>query len=183
MGTTTSHVRVHLARRLAGAALAVLAVPAAAAAQDAAPCSEPEYRQFDFWIGHWQVTNPDGDVVGTNTISPIVHGCGLRERWEGTQGGTGESVNAYDWRTRTWHQTWVGGRGMVLRLEGGLSDGSIVLEGELVRSTDDGGTALQRITWTPARDGSVRQHWESSEDDGETWSTVFDGTYRKIAPD
>ncbi len=32
------------------------------------------------------------------------------------------------------------------------------------------------ITWTPNADGSVRQHWETSED-GKTWKTAFDGLY------
>jgi hypothetical protein len=36
----------------------------------------------------------------------------------------------------------------------------------------------QRITWTPGPDG-VRQHWESSADDGATWATAFDGRYRR----
>jgi hypothetical protein len=35
----------------------------------------------------------------------------------------------------------------------------------------------QRITWTP-EDGGVRQHRESSADDGTTWTTAFDGHYR-----
>ena len=36
----------------------------------------------------------------------------------------------------------------------------------------------ERITWTPNADGSVRQHWETSTDDGKTWKTSFDGLYR-----
>jgi hypothetical protein len=27
--------------------------------------------------------------------------------------------------------------------------------------------------------GKVRQHWESSADDGKTWTTAFDGLYAK----
>jgi len=37
----------------------------------------------------------------------------------------------------------------------------------------------QRITWTPNHDGNVRQLWESSDDDGKTWTTAFDGIYHK----
>lgn len=161
----------------AGAVLLLLA-PAVAVAQGAdASCSSPEYRQFDFWLGEWEVSNPDGDVVGTNTITVVSGGCGLHERWEGAGGGVGESLNAYDRRTGSWHQTWVGGRGLVLRLEGGLRDGAMVLEGELIEGES---VILQRITWTPSSDGRVRQLWETSEDGGSSWTTAFDGMYRKI---
>ena len=34
-----------------------------------------------------------------------------------------------------------------------------------------------RGTWTPNPDGSVRQHFEISADDGATWTTWFDGKY------
>ena len=41
------------------------------------------------------------------------------------------------------------------------------------------GTSLNRITWTPNQDGTVRQHWENSRDEGATWQTVFDGLYTR----
>lgn len=155
-----------------------LAAPAIAFAQDTAePCTSAEYRQFDFWLGEWEVSNPDGAVVGTNSITVVSGGCGLHEQWEGAGGGVGESLNAYDRRTGSWHQTWVGGRGLVLRLEGSLRDGEMVLDGELINGDD---VVLQRITWTPASDGSVRQRWDTSDDGGTTWTPAFEGTYRKI---
>lgn len=161
-------------------AVVLLLQPAPAVAQIAdAPCGAAEYHQFDFWLGEWEVTNAGGDVVGTNTITAVSGGCGLREQWEGAGGGVGESLNAYDGRTGSWHQTWVGGRALVLRLEGGLDDGAMVLEGELIEGDD---IILQRITWTPSPDGSVRQRWETSGDGGMSWTTAFDGTYRKIDP-
>ena len=164
--------------RLAAGAVLLLVAPAAVVAQGAdASCEAAEHRQFDFWLGHWEVSNPAGDVVGTNTITVVSDGCGLHERWEGAGGGVGESLNAYDRRTGSWHQTWVGGRGLVLRLEGGVRDGAMVLEGDLVEGEQ---VVLQRITWTSDHDGSVRQLWETSEDAGASWTTTFDGTYRKI---
>ena len=27
------------------------------------PCSRPEFRQFDFWLGDWDVTTPDAGTV------------------------------------------------------------------------------------------------------------------------
>src|SRR3970282_1522072 len=45
------------------ALLFALALPAGLPGQEAAaPCSAPEYRQFDFWLGEWEVTNPSGEI-------------------------------------------------------------------------------------------------------------------------
>jgi hypothetical protein len=38
---------------------------------------------------------------------------------------------------------------------------------------------IDKITWTPNSDGSVRQLWESSTDHGKTWNIAFDGLYKK----
>ena len=40
---------------------------------------------------------------------------------------------------------------------------------------------LERITWTPNTDGSVRQHWQQSSDNGATWETTFNGIYRRVS--
>ena len=59
--------------------------------------------------------------------------------------------------------------GGVLLLDGEVRDGAMVLEGI-------DADARQRITWTQQADG-VRQLWQTSKDDGESWETVFDGRY------
>ena len=48
-----------------------------------------------------------------------------------------------------------------------------------VANAKTGLTQHERITWTPNADGSVRQRWETSTDDGKTWTVAFDGIYRK----
>ncbi|MEQ1516386.1 MAG: hypothetical protein ABL931_07860, partial [Usitatibacteraceae bacterium] len=53
----------------------------ASAAARAKPCLSIENRQFDFWIGDWDVTTPDGKLAGTNLIKPILAGCVLHENW------------------------------------------------------------------------------------------------------
>jgi hypothetical protein len=153
--------------------------PPAASTTPAAPrpCAAPEHRQFDFWIGDWSVTLPTGKAAGRNRITPILGGCALREEWAGASGTQGTSLNAWDAAARRWRQTWVDDSGTVLVLVGGLQGGKMVLQGEL--PGDAGRPTKQRITWTPAADGAVRQQWESSADGGRTWKTEFDGTYRK----
>lgn len=144
---------------------------------DSAPCVAPQYRHFDFWIGHWTVTNPEGKVVGTNVIEPIAGGCGLQETWTATGGGTGRSLNGYSLQDGRWHQTWIGSGGLLMHLTGGLRDGGMVLEGLTIAR--DATRILQRITWTPQPEGRVRQLWEQSSDDGKTWTVGFDGMYAK----
>lgn len=145
-----------------------------------AACAAEEYRQFDFWLGAWEVTTPDGNVAGVNTIDSILGGCVLRERWRGTRGMNGTSLNTYDPHAAAWHQTWVDDRGGFLLLSGGIRDGSMVLSGEM---EDAEGPVLHRITWTPSSAGEVRQLWETSRDGGATWSVAFDGRYRHLEAD
>lgn len=139
-------------------------------------CTAPEYRQFDFWLGDWEVWERDARA-GMNRIEAILDGCALQEQWTGSAGMHGTSLSAYSARDRRWHQTWLDDRGLLLRLEGGLVDGAMVLRGRA--PGPDGQPVDHRITWLPSSDGRVRQNWERRRDAGGTWETVFDGTYRR----
>ncbi|MBV8858050.1 MAG: alpha/beta hydrolase [Acidobacteria bacterium] len=61
------------------------APPAAARAERAQqPCmSAPEHRQFDFWVGEWDVRNARGRPVGTSRIERVEDGCVIMENWAG----------------------------------------------------------------------------------------------------
>ncbi|HEX9942867.1 MAG TPA: DUF1579 family protein [Thermoanaerobaculia bacterium] len=157
------------------------AAPPAPAAPPPAPCSAPEHRQFDFWIGEWEVRDPKGELAGTNRIEKILNGCALQENWTGARGDKGTSFNIYDAPAKRWHQTWVSDNGLLLVLDGAFQDGKMVLSGERV-PRQGGGLAKHRITWTPVDADHVRQHWEMSRDGGKTWGTVFDGTYTRKKP-
>ncbi len=141
------------------------------------PCSAPQYRQFDFWIGHWDVFQPDGKRAGENLIEPILGGCALRETWQGSGGFSGTSLNAYDAVGKLWHQTWLDNHGGRLDLAGGLRGQAMVLESREPHPDKPGATLDQRIAWSVLPDASVRQLWETSEDGGKTWSVAFDGKY------
>ena len=117
----------------------------------AATCEAPEQKHFDFWIGDWTVTAPEGGpnpgkALGTNRIERVSAGCGLLETWTGA---------------------------------GGLQGKAMVMHGELPAAK--GGVQQQKVTWTPNDDGSVTQHWQVSDDAGATWSTSFLGVYRRTA--
>src|SRR6185312_4371705 len=130
-------------------------------------------------LGEWNVTTPDGKPAGTSRIESIANGYGLLENWTGDPaagGGNGKSLNCYNASSGKWQQFWVGSGGGVLELSGGFADGKMVLSGSHVVR---GQKLIERISWTPNTDGTVRQFWEQSRDDGKTWQAIFDGLYRK----
>ena len=150
---------------------------AAAPTPEPPPCSAAPYRQFDFWLGEWDVVDTAGKPAGHNRIVSVFDGCALQENWQSAQGGRGTSLNVYDAVTQHWHQTWIDDHGGLLELNGGLEDGKMILVGARPSVKEKGTRLIHRITWTPLAGEKVRQFWEASKNEGRTWTTVFDGTY------
>lgn len=146
--------------------------PATPPTTPAAACTDAGYREFDFWIGDWDVFGKNGKQVGRSHIEAILGGCAIAETWHSGSGpaSDGRSFNRY--QAGQWEQYWVDAQGNRLWLRGGLHANAMVM-------ADEAGAARQRITWTPNEDGSVRQLWESSTDSGTTWTVAFDGLYRR----
>lgn len=147
------------------------------------PCTAPEFRHFDFWLGEWDVTGGGSpQPTATNSITATQGGCVVFEQY--TAGAfTGMSINFYDAARETWRQTWMSNGGGAVYLEGGLNEnGEMVMSDANLPSSTASGT-INRVTWTPNPDGSVRQFWQSSSDGGATWTTAFDGLYTRQAAD
>jgi hypothetical protein len=161
---------------LAAGIVLVLACAATTTSFAAGSCDTPEHHQFDFWLGTWKVSTPDGKEAGKNRIEREYDGCVLHEHYTTPRGYTGESLNVYDASRKLWHQTWVDNEGTLLLLEGRLRDGKMVLEGQTVGA--DQIIVKHRITWNTTAEG-VRQLWESTDAKGD-WRTVFDGRYSRI---
>ena len=142
------------------------------------PCTEAEYRHFDFWLGKWDVTPASASSpTAKSRISSREGGCVVLEEYETLRGYTGMSINFYDSAKQVWHQTWMANNGTPNYLEGRLNeDGAMVLTDAELPASQVTGT-INRVTWTPDDDGGVRQFWETSSDNGETWSVGFDGYY------
>src|SRR5262245_17034257 len=152
-----------------------------AAAAPQKPCTSPLHRQFDFWVGHWDVTGPKGGFAGINRIELVDGGCALYESWSSGGGGyTGRSLNSVGGDGR-WHQSWVDSSGGRLELAGAIVDGKMILEGDSPATTPDGPPVKNRITWTPQADGGVRQVWEASSDGGKSYTIAFDGLYHRVS--
>ena len=153
---------------------ALVSTTCALAQAPRSPCEAPEAAQFDFWIGDWDVFNPEGKQVGTNRIERL-YACGVHENWDGGK-LKGQSFNRWIPRLGVWHQTWVDSAGGVLLLEGSFNDGAMTLSDAKVPGRKDG-APVNEIRWTPAADGSVRQLWRVTRDGGATWNVAFDGRY------
>lgn len=152
------------------------------AQQSGCKCCTDEFRQFDFWVGSWIVYDSANAPLGTNVIDIIQDSCVLRENWKSARSPyTGTSYNFYNPATGSWTQSWVDNQGGSLLLRGGLVGSAMQMSSEPVED-NQGRMVVNRITWAPRPDGTVRQHWESSVDNG-PWSTLFDGIYKRSTPD
>lgn len=177
--------------------LLALALQAPAPQASAPPkpfdCSAPEHRQFDFWVGEWDVVPnpatapanappPPGRKPASNVIQRAHQGCVIVENWDDGVGGTGQSFNVFDRATRQWHQTWVDSNGGLHQYWGGLKDGSMVFQGEvpLPPASRFQGRRTVRLTFTPIGADKVRQFSESLNVDG-TWSVNYDLIYTRRA--
>jgi hypothetical protein len=145
--------------------------------QQSHPCSRPECRQFDFWVGEWNVHGPNGSKAGTNRIEPILNRCALQENWTNAAGSGGRSLNYFHPGRKKWVQVWVDAQGGVIEIEGEYRDGAMHFRGR--NTAADGSWEPCRASWTLLEDGRVRQFWEQSRDGGDTWYTWFDGIYSR----
>ena len=159
--------------------------PARIAAREAtltAACAAPEYRQFDFWVGDWDVFEAaGGEKVARVQVERVLDSCALREDYRGTNGTHGQSFSMYDAPRKIWHQTWVTNRGQLLMIEGGPEGGQMILAGSYRDAR--GEETRVRGMWKAA-EGGVRETALTSSDGGKTWKPWFDLLFQeaKAAP-
>jgi hypothetical protein len=143
------------------------------------PCeNDPLFSQFDFWIGEWEVHGSGGQYAGSNVITREQRGCYLSERWVNASGGEGHSINYVDKITDEWVQVWNDASGGQINTRGGLTDDGMSMVGTLLTVGTNTVQAF-RALFTPLPDGRVRQFFEVSDDDGETWAPWFEGFYSR----
>jgi len=149
---------------------AIAAIALAQAAAAAAPCSAPEYHQFDFWAGRWDVYDAKGQMVAHSLIEPV-YGCGIRENWMPIGKPGGGSLSIYVLDQKRWEQFWIDSQGTRAMFTGGWNGSAMVITGKW-------GGPLVRMSYSKNSDGSVRQFGEQSTDEGKTWGPSFDFTSR-----
>jgi len=156
----------------------------ARAAQDDFPVSPAlpeEARQFDFWVGTWDVNlrirQEDGSwpdaVRSTVRIFPILSGKAILELWsdERVEGIKGYSLRYFD----TARSEWV----LWLNWPGPNRSGSSSLAGTFrhgrgeffsTRANPDGGETISRYTFSDITPTSLRWDDAFSSDGGRSWT-------------
>lgn len=177
--------------KMLAAALAMfgLAGCASANAQQAAqaeptppPCSTPEYRQMDFWLGTWDAYYAQDATTpgGRNVITRTYGGCVTQEDFDGgpeSNGLIGHSVSTYHRGLRQWRQTWVDNQGGYFALVGGpVGDDFVLTNSRLVENAP-----YQRMVFEDITQQSFTWRWQSSADAGATWTDQWVIWYRRAA--
>jgi hypothetical protein len=140
-------------------------------------CKSPESRQFDFWVGEWDILkNGTTEIAGKSSVQLILGNCVVFENYT-NKAFAGKSFNIYTEGLKKWQQFWVDNTGGVIEFVGELKNQEMSFTGE---SYDPkGGKILQRMKFTPMPEGKVRQLLEQSKDNGKTWTVAYDGIYVK----
>jgi hypothetical protein len=147
------------------------------------PCSEPEQKQLEFWVGEWDLTWPGNNAGetahGTNSIRRILGGCIVEENFSGGDAMhlRGRSVSIFDATAGKWKQTWVDNEGGYLDFAGEFKDGQMVLSREAVRP--DGAKRVQRMVFKNITHDEFDWSWEGSKDGGKTWTVVWPIHYKR----
>ena len=174
-------------KRLALLLLACIAPTAAAQSQTpaAAPCSAPEHRTLDFWVGEWiaEWTNPDGTKgTGTNKITRDEYGsCVITERYHSDDGTLdGFSISTYRPGLKQWRQTWVDAQGGFFDLVGGPvtgTDHSFYFENKRVNESQP----FQRMIWQDVKPDSFTWRWQMRQKAEDAWTDSWVIKYRRKA--
>jgi tetratricopeptide (TPR) repeat protein len=144
------------------------------------PCAySPESRQFDFWVGEWNVETSQGGIpAGQSRIERTLGDCVILENWQSNGNPySGKSYNIYNASLQRWEQFWVDNVGGNIFFYGGLGkDG--VMEYYTDELPQPDGTKLKRhLQFFPLSPDKVRQFSQGSTDGGKTWNVEYDFTY------
>ncbi len=152
----------------------------------AAACRDSARRQFDFWLGDWDVVNrqrrPRGTGWGvtgraTDRVHAVAGGCGIVEHWRGTTAMgqvLGYSLRAWNPARQKWDLVLLWPRPDRPRfstLEGGFRDG----RGEFFRTVADtaGNEVRVRFTFSAITPTSLRWSDGISRDGGRSWPSTW----------
>jgi len=135
-------------------------------------CAAPEAKQFDFWVGIWNVAvrSANGiEVTGTQTITK--QGCHVLEHFDAPLGGRagyiGESVSQWVPSLGKWQQRYADNDGFAATYTGSFVGGAMIL----YQSTDDGTVRnTSRLVWKDIEPDRHLWHNEITSDAGKTWT-------------
>jgi hypothetical protein len=153
-------------------------------------CNTPEARQFDFWVGEWdidqKILQKDGSWLETKahtSVSPILNGCALEEHWSGEvkffwlgmeeiKPMNGFSIRYYNPEKKKWYIHWIDNFNLAFGdgASGNFKDG----KGEFLSETDTtNGKRISKITFSDITDNSVYWDLAISNDNGNSWTVIW----------
>lgn len=143
--------------------------------RNARPCKySPQAKQFDFWVGRWDV-QVNGQSVGTNVIERLEEGCLIMENWAGNGGTSGKSMNFFNPVTNRWRQTYISNNQVIWEMSGEYKDGAMHYEGEMLAAGSQ--PIMVRVKLYSQSPDRVHHTQDNSTDGGKTWTNVWDSIY------
>lgn len=93
--------------------------PAPPSSATVSGCASAQHRQFDFWLGEWEVFGKAGKLVGRSRIEAVLGGCALAEHWSSGTGAAndGTSLNLYGVR-QFWETSMDAGKTWTVAFDG-----------------------------------------------------------------
>jgi hypothetical protein len=148
--------------------LFILAAYTAPAQNTASPCTSPECRQFDFWVGDWDLVYSD-TMHAQNHITKDMNGCVTHEHFDDPANKyKGESWSVYNPQTKLWQQTWVDNLGAYIALTGKFENNAMTLLTQ-PKPYKDGKTIQNRMVYKNITSVSFDWVWEATTDEGKSW--------------
>jgi tetratricopeptide (TPR) repeat protein len=148
------------------------------------PCmADSAAREFDFWIGEWDVYNHATNLlVGKSSIQKISGGCAILENYSSTLAPySGKSINYYDGARGKWEQDWVGSSGVKMPsldiqryIAGEYRDSAMRFT---YQTTKNSQVAIGNFIFYDMGPDKVRQYQDISTDSGKTYQPVYDLIY------
>jgi len=125
------------------------------------PCSTELHRQFDFWIGTWEVHDvKTGSLEGIDVVKKDFNDCGFTEHWQqqndrhmlpgATERFFGKSLNYFS--QGEWFHQWVDNMGGHAELHGKWENGMMTMAGKL---SGENWSFPYRVVWQPMPNGTI----------------------------
>ena len=136
--------------------------------------SEQPEKQFDFWLGEWDLTWGE-DGKATNHVLRIMNDRIIQENFS-SPNLQGMSVSSYERERGLWCQTWVDNNGTYLDFTGKFQDGKMILVRDAIVK---GEACQQRMVWQNIETDKFDWSWERSDDRGKTWRVLWEIKYKR----
>lgn len=159
-------------------------------AQSLSRYNNSKYREFDFWLGEWnikqKILKADGnwfESLAKNRVFLALDSCAVIENWEGEvqffwdgmdtpENMEAISIRSYDPKSDMWQINWIDSRNTRFTIfEGKFENG----KGEFFRIVNDksGKTTMIRITFSEIYQDSVRWELAVSNEHNTDFSTLW----------